>query len=592
MEKLDVSVKRARNMIWNAAGDYRFDPVFLAASGNEDINLYLNMVVGLVHKWLDPVPVEGLLRNMDAAPSQEACEAAAWISLEQAAWVREREERPAMDELRRAWAEAEVRLTGDLPKRTSADRIQAARYLAILGRPPVEKLTAREQEFLSALLDAADLDGEGLTNAVRQAIRAFYHVDLSHGYTRKKWAQRWELTNWVVLDHRVTSLVRSPERAGEGGLSAAAGKGPVRGRLSRRRDPDQVRDRIRRLYGEPLLDGARLQACEERFCAGLHAGCHLYYIDGDRRPPESGPAAREKNGLFSGFSGRALDQQAARLRSQQGKNEAFYERDRLQYQSQIRKLSAMIRNEILTLQADEFLRDRTGRVDPARAWRGAVLRDPRIFLRRETKLGGDLCVTLLLDASSSQLDHQEVIASEAYILAESLRLNEIDTQIWAFSSADGFTILDRLKKLSEGKTASAAQDRGVFRYGAMGCNRDGLALRAIQPFLDRTRYPYNLLLVLTDASPNDDDTVPISGKGFQTRTYAGHDAVSDTAGEVHRLRKAGIRLAGIVYGQDDAVMSARDIYGSGFVRIHSLSRLARAAGGFIQREIHEIYQGK
>ena len=47
------SARRARNIIWNAAGRYDFEPLFMAFFPNGDPDHYFNMVAGLVQKWLD-----------------------------------------------------------------------------------------------------------------------------------------------------------------------------------------------------------------------------------------------------------------------------------------------------------------------------------------------------------------------------------------------------------------------------------------------------------------------------------------------------------------------------------------------------------
>ena len=47
------NARRARNIIWNAAGRYDFEPPFMAFFPNGTPDHYFNMVAGLVEKWLD-----------------------------------------------------------------------------------------------------------------------------------------------------------------------------------------------------------------------------------------------------------------------------------------------------------------------------------------------------------------------------------------------------------------------------------------------------------------------------------------------------------------------------------------------------------
>ena len=44
--------KRAENLVWTAAGDYAFTPDFLSFTEDGRADLYMNLVIGLAHKWL------------------------------------------------------------------------------------------------------------------------------------------------------------------------------------------------------------------------------------------------------------------------------------------------------------------------------------------------------------------------------------------------------------------------------------------------------------------------------------------------------------------------------------------------------------
>ena len=43
--------RRALNQVWAAAGEYAFEPLFLALDAQGSPDFYMNFVVGLVHKW-------------------------------------------------------------------------------------------------------------------------------------------------------------------------------------------------------------------------------------------------------------------------------------------------------------------------------------------------------------------------------------------------------------------------------------------------------------------------------------------------------------------------------------------------------------
>lgn len=95
----------------------------------------------------------------------------------------------------------------------------------------------------------------------------------------------------------------------------------------------------------------------------------------------------------------------------------------------------------------------------------------------------------------------------------------------------------------------------------------------------------HLLLILTDASPNDSRRIPAGENSPFGREYEGPVAVKETAEEVRALRRQGIRVGAIFMGHDDSAADAKIIYGKSLVRIAGIDQLANAAGTLIRQEI-------
>src|SRR5699024_11499044 len=112
-------------------------------------------------------------------------------------------------------------------------------------------------------------------------------------------------------------------------------------------------------------------------------------------------------------------------------------------------------------------------------------------------------VDLLLDAASSRMHCQEVIAAQGYILAESLNRCGVPVRVTSFCSLRGYTVLRVLKGFEDRNG-----DRKIFGYFASGWNREGLALLAVGGQLRPAPLRRHLVLLLTDASPNDSDRIP------------------------------------------------------------------------------------
>ena len=184
---------------------------------------------------------------------------------------------------------------------------------------------------------------------------------------------------------------------------------------------------------------------------------------------------------------------------------------------------------------------------------------------------------LLLDGSASQNRQQEKLATQAYLIAESLSRCPIPVRVTAFCSVSGCTVLRVLRDYDHPE-----QNEGVFDYVAVGWNRDGLALRAMGWLLRQRRSEQSLLLVLSDASPNDDQRIP---NGLGGWAYTGKRGVDDTAAEAAALRLRGVLPVCLFTGSDREVPDARRIYGQAMERLPAIGWLADAVTRLIRGQL-------
>ena len=103
--------------------------------------------------------------------------------------------------------------------------------------------------------------------------------------------------------------------------------------------------------------------------------------------------------------------------------------------------------------------------------------------------------------------------------------------------------------------------------------------------LQKRRRDNSLLLVLSDASPNDDQRIPNGLVGY---AYTGKRGVDDTAAEAASLRLHGVRPVCLFTGSDREADDARRIYGQAMERLPAVGWLAdavtRLIRGQLQRE--------
>ena len=542
-------------------------------------DLYMNCVIGLVHKWFGEDLSKKLFASWAGDAHQAMYDDLAWLALENAVYEKELPERPALAELRQAHAAAffasEYQLSRQewMAKNQLVYALQSARWKAVLEqKPPV--LAPWEKGLSAALACPGTLSGEELTEAVRTAFRKYLRFD-GTAHAKKPFTLHFG-ERWVPLLTKLftTEMVRTDDlaidrsaAAGENGMVRASNA--LRAQLESGDRENEDRDHVEGCFGRSLYPPRELALIEQRLCTGNHLGCHLWFTRGETAQGKTMRA--DVQHLFD-----QATEQAERNRADFLKNNDLY-------QSSILRLTEHIRNCMQVQQQPDAVSARQGHVDSQRIWRLPVLRDGKVFLRSEEENNPGFTVDLLLDGSASRLHCQETIAAQGYILARSLATCGIPVRVSSFCSLRGYTVVRILKYFSE-KNA----ERKIFNYFAAGWNRDGLALRMAGKLLDTAPADRHLLILLTDASPDDSRKILPTGKVPLSRSYDGEAGVQDTAEEVRALRQQGVRVAAVFMGENASAPDARTIYGQDLVRIQRMDQLATAAGKLIQEEIREL----
>ena len=542
-------------------------------------DLYMNCVIGLVHKWFGEDLSKKLFASWAGDAHQAMYDDLAWLALENAVYEKELPERPALAELRQAHAAAffasEYQLSRQewMAKNQLVYALQSARWKAVLEqKPPV--LAPWEKGLSAALACPGTLSGEELTEAVRTAFRKYLRFD-GTAHAKKPFTLHFG-ERWVPLLTKLftTEMVRTDDlaidrsaAAGENGMVRASNA--LRAQLESGDRENEDRDYVEGCFGRSLYPPRELALIEQRLCTGNHLGCHLWFTRGETAQGKTMRA--DVQHLFD-----QATEQAERNRADFLKNNDLY-------QSSILRLTEHIRNCMQVQQQPDAVSARQGHVDSQRIWRLPVLRDGKVFLRSEEENNPGFTVDLLLDGSASRLHCQETIAAQGYILARSLATCGIPVRVSSFCSLRGYTVVRILKDFSE-KNA----ERKIFNYFAAGWNRDGLALRMAGKLLDTAPADRHLLILLTDASPDDSRKILPTGKVPLSRSYDGEAGVQDTAEEVRALRQQGVRVAAVFMGENASAPDARTIYGQDLVRIQRMDQLATAAGKLIQEEIREL----
>ena len=98
----------------------------------------------------------------------------------------------------------------------------------------------------------------------------------------------------------------------------------------------------------------------------------------------------------------------------------------------------------------------------------------------------------------------------------------------------------------------------------------------------------HILIVLTDASPDDSTRLSACEKYPFGSAYEGRPAVDDAADAIAEMRAQGILVYGLFLGRTENLGNLSLMYGHHQVRIHDISQLARAAGEIFTKAVEEL----
>ncbi|WP_185753658.1 hypothetical protein [Selenomonas sp. AB3002] len=546
--------KRALNMVWSAAGSYGFRPEFLAFQQSGEPDLYLNSIVGFVHRHYEVERLSGYFRELNHSLLGELFTELFWLGLEEAAFQREQPHRPVLKDLRRRHAETFLAEDTDLAmqqlmmRQELAHTLKCIRCREILGEK-VRILNPWDKRLYEALRFTGEMDTGAVISAMEGIIERFFRF-------------HWESPGRRVLHFGLNPRLRAllgkvlphAHQWGQGngsfmelaGAEAGPRKIPLPGLQGHRLGDEELTER----FGAPLWGRERQRELEAFYCRGPHARVRLW-----------------------------LTAERGQLRQE---NLDFLAKQQARYRTELRDLAHRLKNSLLVHRQPMELPSRRGRLSPGRIWRGLYLRDERVFSAMEPAHYGEFSLLLLLDASASRESRQAVIASQACLIAEAMGQAGIPLGAASFFSEGGCTVLRQLKTFTE------TSAEGIFSYEARGWNRDGLALRAVPELFHGAR-GRKILLILTDANPSDEAGLPAHGLG-PAHIYGGQEAMEDTANSVKELRKQGIKVLALVnsvFAEEIAEDFARKIYGENYIRLQDLSQLAQKVGDLLAAEIEE-----
>ena len=220
-----------------------------------------------------------------------------------------------------------------------------------------------------------------------------------------------------------------------------------------------------------------------------------------------------------------------------------------------------------------------GKLEPSFIWKIKYLNDNKIFYKEFKDELGTVSVDILLDSSASQIERQELVAAQGYIIAEALADLNIPTRVTSFNNFYNVLVLKSYRDYFD----SSIKNKNIFEYKASGSNRDGLAIKTISHYMEKTNFQRKILIVLSDGKPNDKLNLKIIGNiNKKSKDYVRDEAIKDSAKEVFLSRNSDNIVLGVFTGDAKDLPSEKRIYGTDFAYISDISRFSDIVGNFIK----------
>lgn len=563
--------QRASNIIWNAAENYAFKPDFEAYDREGKAQLYWNYIIGAVNKYYDYAQIQAFLNVFQGNPNHVFYESLAWIGLENCAYQKGLIDRPVLKELRLDYAR-KVLQKADAPSLYYlVDEVKNAHFLRVLGEQPVMRDQVRE------ILDDLELDASLNTGQIIHRLNDLISLHFIHNKNLKqnpllnaifssKNRLRFGNPFWKLMDTGKASAV--------GNFNSSEKKEIQKSKFFqwqsiREYQENKGRAFIQSFYGVSLLSDGQTKELENILCTGNHRNCRLHFTHGEfaTELAETRPGAEHKKAIMT----------------QREKNHRAYQKHSARNNTQILKLTHTIKNAMLLNLEVSPARAQTGRLVSSKVWRAIAANDDKVFLKYPMDDKSNLGVDILLDASCSQIDRQEIISSQGFIIAESMSRSRIPVKVYSFCTNRNFTVFNLFREYQE-----TWNNEKIFNYYASGCNRDGLGIRTALHMMQRNPYKHKVLIILTDGKPMDPQGMLVNGSHPGNQFYADAPAVKDTATEVRTGQMVGVSILCVFTGLDEDIPAAKKMYGNNLVRIKTPEAFADVLGVLMQNQLKNL----
>ncbi|NLK65072.1 MAG: hypothetical protein GX289_08255 [Tissierellia bacterium] len=547
--------QRAWNIIWSVSKNYSIIPDITAYDERGKADLYWNYIIGGVYKYFDYKLLNKYFDTLRYDSDYLFYQKIMMLGLEGCIFEKDSKSRQVLAGLRYNYGK---RAYENRDGTQLFDEILAAYFSRVNGY--YIKVSDNINSLLDELNFDINYDTRQVIDKMDQIIKKYFEPDFSNEFYIKKIKSKF---NFFGRKHpSIKRSIKGSTLTFKDNEEKTERSGKIFSGWLKLKEKSDKKERkfIQDYFGISTIGESNTKALEKILCDEAHESCHLHFTRGQ-----------------FGESDDAIFRQK-QTSEQRDKNKQHYMKNYIRNANNIAKLTQRIKNAII-VNYTYSMKSESGKLITEEVWR-TLLDDNRIFVRNIKDEIPDMSVDIMLDASASQLNRQEVIAEEGYIIAESLTRCNIPVRIYSFCNMRDYTVMHLFRGYNEKNN----NDK-IFNYYAAGFNRDGLALRTALHMMENSKYSHKILIVLSDGRPNDILGVASEGIIPLQKEYSDETGVSDTANEVRKGWKQGISILCIFTGRDEDIPSVKRIYGQKFTRILTLDKFAEMVGLLIEREL-------
>ena len=316
-------------------------------------------------------------------------------------------------------------------------------------------------------------------------------------------------------------------------------------------------------FGKTYLNEMEEKRMNQLMCRDIHGDCSLYFTEGILKNPV------RRNYQY---------EYAKRLKN---KNIWLYHDKHRIVKRNIALLTEMLKKSlVIKSESQEILSDR-GTIVPSRLWRLGRSGDAKVFKRELKGDSSDFVVDVLIDASGSQMSRQGEVALQAYIISESLSNAGLPHRVMSYCTFWDYTILHRFREYDDPRSAN----ENIFNYVTSSNNRDGLAIRAAGYGLLMREEEKKILIILSDGRPYD--VVVNRPNARNPQPYHGKYAITDTAGQIRKLRSQGVSVLGVCAGEEKDLATEKKIFGKDFAYIRNITGFSKIVGRYLTKQLED-----